>query len=47
MEFFGVVRLVLDSGFILDLEDVIYVPSMRRILVSIGNSSRIIFFAEF
>lgn len=34
VELIGVVRLQLESGFYLDLEDVVYVPSMRRNLVS-------------
>ena len=37
----------MDSGFILDLEDVIYVPSMRRNLVSVGKLIKNKFFPIF
>ena len=31
----GVVRIKLDSGFVFYLEDVVYVPSMRKNLISV------------
>ncbi|XP_021817684.1 uncharacterized protein LOC110759855 [Prunus avium] len=35
VDYIGVVRIKLDSGFVFDLEDVVYVPSMRKNLISI------------
>lgn len=35
VEFIGVVKLTLDSGFYLVLENTVYVPQMRRNLISI------------
>ncbi|KAM1466750.1 hypothetical protein ACFX2I_031921 [Malus domestica] len=37
VEFIGVVRLELFSGFLLDLVDVAYIPSMRRNLISVSK----------
>ncbi|CAL9021612.1 unnamed protein product, partial [Prunus brigantina] len=37
VEFIGAVRIQLDSGFVLDLVDVVYVPSMTRNLISVAR----------
>lgn len=37
MEFIGLARIELESGFFLDLADVVYVPSMRKNLVSVSK----------
>lgn len=37
MEFIGAVKIELESGFILDLFEVAYVPSKRRNLVSVAR----------
>ncbi|KAI5352348.1 hypothetical protein L3X38_005239 [Prunus dulcis] len=37
VEFIGAVRIQLDSGFVLDLVDVVYVPSMKRNLISVAR----------
>ena len=37
VEFVGVVVLVLESGFHLELVDALYVPSLRRNLISISK----------
>ncbi|BFG24650.1 hypothetical protein CerSpe_109240 [Prunus speciosa] len=35
VDYIGVVRIELDSGFVFDLEDMVYVPSMRKNLISV------------
>jgi len=37
VEFIRAVRIQLDSGFVLDLVDVVYVPSMTRNLISVAK----------
>ncbi|CAL8989829.1 unnamed protein product [Prunus brigantina] len=40
VEFIGLASLVLDYGFVLDLVDVVYVPTMTRNLLSVNDFSR-------
>ncbi|KAI5312613.1 hypothetical protein L3X38_041786 [Prunus dulcis] len=37
VEFIGAVRIQLDSGFVLDSVDVVYIPSMTRNLISVAR----------
>ena len=47
MEAIGVVQLKLDSGFILQLDDVVLVPSMKRNLISVSRLSRLGYVFQF
>ncbi|XP_043692937.1 uncharacterized protein LOC122643378 [Telopea speciosissima] len=47
VEAIGVVRILLAGGLFLDLEDIVYVPSIRRNLISISKLSRMGYFFNF
>ncbi|BFG20844.1 hypothetical protein CerSpe_071180 [Prunus speciosa] len=47
VEAIGVVQLKLDSGFILELDDVVLVPLMKRNLISVSRLSRVGFVFQF
>ncbi|CAL8167736.1 unnamed protein product [Prunus armeniaca] len=47
VEAVGVVQLKLDSGFILELDDIVLVPSMKRNLISVSRLSRLGYVFQF